>query len=423
MEKFDLENFPTSESALKMLSYVSDGFYDKSYVGKWLYQVMGIEYDAALQIAEELPDQFFPETATWGLMYHEIKWGLPVRENLSYEERRRLIYRKRDYRAPMTPHRMETYLEDATGFEVHVADVSDPGKYGFTAPHPNVFKAYFLGEGTLDSKKVHEILDRLKQSHTTYKVNDRIEIVVDESEEEQIFLRNIRFKMGIPFWYEYVYDGSWLLDGSVILNQKRRYGLRLGLKNNLGRFITQEEIRLISVKYAVQIKNDEIINARVRHSFGISFWNILCYDGSWLLDGSVMLNELRQYALALSIKNRLWIRNDTEDLRLHSLSTGWRQHLQERVKAGAVYSFSADFWRLIYLNGYGLLDGEYYLNQNRCRSKVYLATHTRVDSAEQEKIANVTIETKTRDYWFLDGALSLDGTRNLNSIYRKEVAK
>ena len=127
MEKFDLENFPVSESAKKMLGYVSDGFYDKSYVGKWLFQVMGIEYDMAKQAVEELPAQFFPETATCGLMYHEIKWGLPVRLHLSYEERRKLIYQKRDCRAPMTPYRMEEYLENATGFEVHIADENDLG--------------------------------------------------------------------------------------------------------------------------------------------------------------------------------------------------------------------------------------------------------------------------------------------------------
>lgn len=93
-EKFDLEQFPTSESAKRMLSYVTPGFYDNSYVGKWLYQVMGLEYDDARKLAEELQYQMFPETATWGLMYHEIKWGLPVRTNLSYEERRQLIYQK-----------------------------------------------------------------------------------------------------------------------------------------------------------------------------------------------------------------------------------------------------------------------------------------------------------------------------------------
>lgn len=124
MERFDLENFPISESAKDMIASVSDGFYDNSYVGKWLYEVMGQEYDTAREIAEDLINQLFPETATWGLMYHEIKWGLPVRENLSYEERRQIIYRKRDYRAPMTPYRMEGYLKTATGFDVRIADIT-----------------------------------------------------------------------------------------------------------------------------------------------------------------------------------------------------------------------------------------------------------------------------------------------------------
>lgn len=194
-EKFDLENFPTSNSARKMISYVSDGFYDESYVGKWIYQVMGLEYDKALEIVVDLPAQFFPETATWGLMYHEIKWGLPVRENLSYEERRRLIYQKRDYRAPMIPYRMEKSLEDVTGFEVHIADIHDLGEYGFSPKHPNMFKVYFIGEGTLNSKKVFEILDCLKQSHTTYKVQDRINI--SEHPKNTMRLKNVRLHMSI----------------------------------------------------------------------------------------------------------------------------------------------------------------------------------------------------------------------------------
>lgn len=179
MEKFDLENFPVSESAKNMIASVSDGFYDNSYVGKWLYEVMGQEYDTAREIAEDILNQLFPETATWGLMYHEIKWGLPVRENLPYEERRQLIYRKRDYRAPMTPYRMEGYLKTATGFDVRIADINDPGDYGFVAPHPNVFKAYFMGEGTLASKRARAMLNELKQSHTMFIMNDRTEIVSD----------------------------------------------------------------------------------------------------------------------------------------------------------------------------------------------------------------------------------------------------
>ena len=59
MEKFDLENFPVSESAKNMIASVSDGFYDNSYVGKWLYEVMGQEYDTAREIAEDILNQLF----------------------------------------------------------------------------------------------------------------------------------------------------------------------------------------------------------------------------------------------------------------------------------------------------------------------------------------------------------------------------
>ena len=172
-ETFDLENFPVSESALNMLSYVSDGFYDRSYVGKWLFQVMGMEYDDARRRVEGLPWQLFPETATWGLMYHEIKWGLPVREDLSEEERRRRICRKRDDRAPMTPYCMENYLGNATGFEVHVSDIHDPWK-GYAPEHPNQFRVFFIGDGTLDAGAALRAIRRIKQSHTVFEAYEYI---------------------------------------------------------------------------------------------------------------------------------------------------------------------------------------------------------------------------------------------------------
>lgn len=95
----DLERFPWSDSANRMLTYVTKGWYDKSYVGKWIYEVMGRELDLATMHIEELPYQMFIDTATWGLKYHEIKYGLPVREDLSYEERRRLLREKKNTRS------------------------------------------------------------------------------------------------------------------------------------------------------------------------------------------------------------------------------------------------------------------------------------------------------------------------------------
>lgn len=57
----DLEQFPTSPAAKRMLSYVTKGWYDNSYVGKWLYQVMGMEMDDAVELIQSLPYQAFPE--------------------------------------------------------------------------------------------------------------------------------------------------------------------------------------------------------------------------------------------------------------------------------------------------------------------------------------------------------------------------
>lgn len=174
MGKTDLENFPTSRSALRMLDDVSTGFYENSYVGKWLYQVMGLEYDDAFRLAEALPEQFFPETATWGLKYHEMKWQLPVREDLSYEERRRLVYRKMAYRAPMTPYRMEEYLRVATGLNVQISDCHDSGPSGFQPDHPNIFLADFIGGSTSDVIRALQILNRIKQSHTVCRMRHSI---------------------------------------------------------------------------------------------------------------------------------------------------------------------------------------------------------------------------------------------------------
>lgn len=325
-ETFNLEQFPTSESALRMLSYVSDGFYDRSYVGKWMYQVMGSEYDTAREKIESLPAQMFPETATWGLMYHEMKWGLPIRYNLPYEERRRLIYQKRDYRLPMTPYRMELYLQNATGFEVHIADVADPGAYGFMPQHPNVFTAYFIGEGTLDTKKVHEVLDQIKQSHTTYKISERIEIISDNSNLEQIILRRIRFAIKMPFWRCRVFDGGWLLDGSIILCEKRRYGLRLCLKSHIRIFLPEESFIFATVKI-----------------------------------GAVKL-FLKEF---------------------------FQMGLQNRISVGTA---------------------------ERC--KIAMRVHAHITSSVEK--VEVSVTTKTADYWFLNGSVTFDGSKRFDSIYREE---
>lgn len=163
---FDLENFPTSETAKRMIGYVSEDFYFKSYVAKWLYQVMGLELDEAWEIVESLPEQAFPETATWGLMYHEIKWGLPIRDNLSYEERRQYIFEKRDIKKPVNPWKMERIVYTICGREAYIRDSNDD-----PAIPTNTFVLDILnGDTAVDLGAVIRQMKAIKQSHVTFSV-------------------------------------------------------------------------------------------------------------------------------------------------------------------------------------------------------------------------------------------------------------
>lgn len=295
-KKIDLENFPTSQSAQNMLATVTPGFYDQSYVGKWLYQVMGLEFDEAERlIAEELPLQFFPETATWGLMYHELKWGLPVRDYLSYDERRKLIYEKRDQRAPMTPYRIETMLANVTGFWANIADIHDGGKYGYKVSHPNAFIAVFVGDGSLNTKAVKRLLDSAKQSHTTYTIIDRMDTVLDCTALEQMLLRNINIKAAVPFWRAALLDGSGYLDGSVLLDSMREYDLILGLMYRQGEFYTPQSICLNRLRLHLQYGvAEQYTGLKSRQEMAVYFWPALRLDGSAKLDGSELLDKSRQ---------------------------------------------------------------------------------------------------------------------------------
>jgi hypothetical protein len=296
VEKFDLENFPKSESAKKMLSTVSDGFYDTSYVGKWLFEVMGQEYDTVNELMEDLPNQMFPETATWGLMYHEMKWGLPVRNDLDYEERRKLIFQRRDYRAPMTPYRMETYLNNSMDFEFHVLDVHDPGEYNFALEHPNIFKVIAIGEGTLDMKSLREKLDALKQSHTLYRVADWISVILDNRNLEKVNVLRVTNRMAVNFWGLPMLNGAHLLDGSLLLGGIGRYDLVVGLKYDQGEVENSESAEFDRLVMRTRVTNNESASAKSagNYAFIMPFWNCTVLDGDLNLDGNTTLDSTRQ---------------------------------------------------------------------------------------------------------------------------------
>lgn len=152
---FDIEKFPTSPTAVRMMSRISP-VYDRSYVGKWIFQVMGISLDDVRLRFDELRLQAFPETATWGLTYWEQRYGIQPSETQTFEERRRVVLLKRNLREPMNPAKVEYIIQTMTGLSAKVTEnVAD---YTFSVE-------IFSDGNDVDFDAVYTKLKQIKPSH------------------------------------------------------------------------------------------------------------------------------------------------------------------------------------------------------------------------------------------------------------------
>ena len=179
----DLEKFPTSKTAQKMLGMVSQGFYDDSYVGKWIYQVMGAQLDIMDVSVEDLPYQAYVDTATWGLRYWEQAYGIETDESLTYEQRRAEIHARESTGAPINPERIRTTLEGITGRSWSIEEMNSEYRFKITV---------YQGEDAINWKRVIQWLDKVKPAHLSYgfglDIQERSELAVGIVLKEAKFL-------------------------------------------------------------------------------------------------------------------------------------------------------------------------------------------------------------------------------------------
>ncbi len=150
------------------------------------------------------------------------------------------------------------------------------------------------------------------------------------------------------------------------------------------------------------IKNKtEVILRNVKNSYKISFWDLRCLDGSWFLDGSYNLDAHRRYGLALGMRNFYKLHN-RETVESYHLDFKWIQYLQEHLMQGTIYHFDI-------------------ADSNKTQLETRLGFDIKTDASELEMIENVKITSKSKDCWFLNGEINLDGSRRLNSIYQEEM--
>lgn len=160
-----MESPKINETTQRMISRVSP-IYTDSDVGKWLFEVMGREIQDARNIYDDLRNQLFPETATWGLFYWERRYGIETDMTLDIETRRRNVIMKRGTWtwAPMNPARLEKIVSDmCDGRNVSLKENVAP--YTFSISIDLAHDTNIIPFGAIKQR-----IDALKPSHQNYRL-------------------------------------------------------------------------------------------------------------------------------------------------------------------------------------------------------------------------------------------------------------
>lgn len=218
MTALELERFPESQAARRMLERVSPVY--KGPVAKWLFEVMGREWDEARAIFGQLPLQAFPETADWGLPYWEQVFQIRPGADATPEERRRMVLLRRDARAPMNPARVAAIVSGMCGRAVDV--VEDAAPYTFAVRIKD-------NDTTLDYEAIRAMLRRIKPSHQQFWLVDQAVPTVLRNRTE-VRLKSVGFTLRVsnqPGGEVVLLDGRRRFDGTWYLDQAFR-GVELG---------------------------------------------------------------------------------------------------------------------------------------------------------------------------------------------------
>lgn len=148
-----------SEMGQKIVNEVAP-VYGEAYVALWLFEVIGRALDDMEFWTEEYRQQIVPQTATWSLSLWEIRYGLPVDETLSVEQRRKkIITRKSTGHTPMNAVRLAEIISAAAGVNVRIEE--------FTGQ--NQFTVWINGvPSNIDETYVRSVIDKTKQAHMIY---------------------------------------------------------------------------------------------------------------------------------------------------------------------------------------------------------------------------------------------------------------
>lgn len=127
------EDTPSSEDIKKyfvdLTKYVPP-FISEIPEMKAIYNAQGAELGSIYYYIQDLINQCFIDTATWGLVDWEEEYGIETNLSLSYEQRREIIKAKKRGQGTTTKAMLKNAAEAFSGGEVNI--IEDNPNYSFT---------------------------------------------------------------------------------------------------------------------------------------------------------------------------------------------------------------------------------------------------------------------------------------------------
>lgn len=162
MDERKRDTIITSPTAERMLGRVSP-IYDESYVGLWMFEAIGREYDKLWEIANTLPEQLFPESVTWGIELWERRYGITPTPGQTLEERRQKVLAMRSTPHPFNHQTVENYIRLLTGREAEIVDYVRDFTFGVYISSTEGMRETVLND-------IITYLNRHKPSHMSYEL-------------------------------------------------------------------------------------------------------------------------------------------------------------------------------------------------------------------------------------------------------------
>lgn len=163
----------TSQEAATFLRMVTKGFYSDSYIGLWIFEVIGREWDEMREWAEGLKDEIFPQTCTWTIAIWEWLYGIEPDESLSLEFRRQRILAKICALRPINPEVIRRGVAALIGTDPEGVEVNDfVGPYRFEVIlHP--------GENPFPYNRIDQYIWEIKPSHLAFDTLVETKVVIN----------------------------------------------------------------------------------------------------------------------------------------------------------------------------------------------------------------------------------------------------